>query len=162
MGDINTNKLDNLYQLARRAKDDNNIDNAVKYYEQILLEDPNSWEAAFYSAFYSAVKQFKSGKTGSAIVSLQNFIDSVFDLITNNVSDTDSQKVATSEVTTNVVQFCEVIVDDFTTEFEKFNSAYMKTLFSSSDSETSKHNERVFDEKVAQKDNRKIGIAQVY
>lgn len=40
----NTDKLNNLYHLARRAKLENNEKNACKYYEMILLEDPTSWE----------------------------------------------------------------------------------------------------------------------
>ena len=36
-------KLKNLYLLARRAKDDNNVQDAAKYYHEIRVEDPNSW-----------------------------------------------------------------------------------------------------------------------
>lgn len=31
-------ELDNLYKIARRAKDTNNSENALKYYDQILLK----------------------------------------------------------------------------------------------------------------------------
>lgn len=41
-------KLQNLYQVARRAKDDNDSETAAKYYDMILVEDPTSWEASFY------------------------------------------------------------------------------------------------------------------
>ena len=47
-------KLDNLYQLARRAKEDDNSANAIMYYSQILLEKPNDWEATFYSVYFKA------------------------------------------------------------------------------------------------------------
>lgn len=40
-------ELANLYQIARRAKDDNNGENAAKYYDMILIKDPTSWEASF-------------------------------------------------------------------------------------------------------------------
>ena len=40
-------ELNNLYELARRAKDTNNSENALKYYNQILVKDPNSWEHNF-------------------------------------------------------------------------------------------------------------------
>lgn len=51
----NTDKLNNLYHLARRAKLENNEKNACKYYEMILLEDPTSWEASFYAVYFSAI-----------------------------------------------------------------------------------------------------------
>ena len=40
-------RLQNLYTIARRAKDEENYENAAKYYELILQEDPQSWEASF-------------------------------------------------------------------------------------------------------------------
>ncbi len=42
-------ELENLYTLARRARDEGNQDDAAKYYEMILLRNPDSWEANFYS-----------------------------------------------------------------------------------------------------------------
>ncbi|MBZ4187440.1 DUF2318 domain-containing protein [Niabella beijingensis] len=36
-------KLSNLYQIARRAKNEENAENAVRYYDMILVEDPASW-----------------------------------------------------------------------------------------------------------------------
>ena len=42
-------ELKNLYQVARRARDDNNGETAEKYYDMIQIKDPNSWEAAFYT-----------------------------------------------------------------------------------------------------------------
>lgn len=37
-----SNELANLYQIARRAKNDNNSENAAKYYDMILIKDPTS------------------------------------------------------------------------------------------------------------------------
>ena len=50
-----SSELDNLYTLARRARNDNNSENAKKYYEMILPLDPNSWEANFFTIFYQAM-----------------------------------------------------------------------------------------------------------
>ena len=46
-------ELKNLYQIARRAKDSNNSENAAKYYDMILMKDPQSWEANFYTVYYN-------------------------------------------------------------------------------------------------------------
>ncbi len=35
-----SDELKNLYEVARRAKDDNNTENALKYYDMILVKDP--------------------------------------------------------------------------------------------------------------------------
>ena len=49
-------ELNNLYTVARRAKDENNAESAVKYYEQILAMDPTSWEASFYVVYFRATQ----------------------------------------------------------------------------------------------------------
>jgi hypothetical protein len=84
----NAEKVNNLYQLARRARDDKKNEDAVRYYDMILLEDPNSWEAAFYQVYCKA--------TGSAVeeilaaaISVENSIDTVLKLIRDHV---DNQK----------------------------------------------------------------------
>lgn len=46
--------LNNLYVLARRAKDTNNVSDAIKYYEKITLQNPNDWEAFFYISYLKA------------------------------------------------------------------------------------------------------------
>ena len=57
-------KLHNYYQVARRAKSDNDSETAAKYYSMILTEDPTSWEASFYSVYFrskiTALQQEKS------------------------------------------------------------------------------------------------------
>lgn len=64
-------ELTNLYQLARRAKAEENSTTAAKYYEMIQLKDPSSWEAAFYSAYYTAlnctIAQIESAANTAAI-----------------------------------------------------------------------------------------------
>lgn len=64
-------ELENLYQIARRAKDDNNSENAAKYYDMILVKDPMSWEASFYVVYFKAM-QCKIGQIRSAAISISN------------------------------------------------------------------------------------------
>jgi len=46
---IHSEKAAKLYTLARRAVDAGDIDKIQQYYEAILLEEPNSWEAIMYT-----------------------------------------------------------------------------------------------------------------
>ena len=43
-----SDKIKNLYILARRARDGKNNNEIIKFYEQIMLEAPNDWEANFF------------------------------------------------------------------------------------------------------------------
>jgi tetratricopeptide (TPR) repeat protein len=52
--DIMSEKIDNLLVLARRAKSNSDTASAARYYEQIMIEDPNNWEAAFYYDYCNA------------------------------------------------------------------------------------------------------------
>lgn len=43
---------ENLYMLARRAVEQNNVADILKYYGQLVERNPNDWEAVFYSSFF--------------------------------------------------------------------------------------------------------------
>ena len=78
-----TDKVKNLYVLARRAKSEDNAEQASLYYEQISMEEPNSWEAQFYKTLF-ACKQAKIAQIGSVAYKLGNCIPNVFNLIGKN------------------------------------------------------------------------------
>ena len=46
--------LNNYRQLAQRARESGDVVNAAKYYEMVAVQDPNDWEAAFFSVYYQA------------------------------------------------------------------------------------------------------------
>lgn len=51
-------KLENLRVLARRARiDQENDDSAIDFYDRMLVEDPDDWEAYFYSNSFKTVKR---------------------------------------------------------------------------------------------------------
>ena len=97
-----SDELKNLYQIARRAKDDENSENAAKYYDMLLVKDPTSWEAAFYVVYYKAMS-CRIAQIESAAYSVQRCINSVLNLIKDNVVDKEEQKKAYAEVAIRVV-----------------------------------------------------------
>ncbi len=90
-------ELANLYQIARRAKDDDNSENAAKYYDMILVKDPTSWEASFYLVYFQAM-QCKIAGIRAAAVSVGNCVQSVLKLIKNNVTSEEKQVEAVKEI----------------------------------------------------------------
>ena len=52
----NSRKVENWYQLARQAKNNNDAESAAKYYELLLQENPDDWEAFFYSIYFRAIQ----------------------------------------------------------------------------------------------------------
>ena len=87
-----SDELKNLYEIARRAKDSDNSENATKYYDMILVKDPSSWEANFYVVYYKAMS-CTIGKIVSAGNSVMNCLPSVIDLVEGNVAEDEKENV---------------------------------------------------------------------
>lgn len=87
-----SDELKNLYEIARRAKDSDNSENATKYYDMILVKDPSSWEANFYVVYYKAMS-CTIGQISSAGNSVMNCLPSVIDLVESNVEEDEKEKV---------------------------------------------------------------------
>lgn len=63
-----SSELANLYEIARRSKDNNNSENALKYYDMILIKDPGNWEPNFYVLHFKAMTCKIAGIKNAAIM----------------------------------------------------------------------------------------------
>ena len=86
-----SSELLNLYEIARRAKDSNNNENALRYYDMILVKDPSSWEANFYVVFFRAMS-CKIAEIQNSAVSISNSIASTLNLVKSTVSNEEGQE----------------------------------------------------------------------
>lgn len=93
----NSSELQNLYEIARRAKDTDNSENALKYYDMILVKDPSSWEANFYVIYFRAMS-CRIAEICSAADSVSNCLETVLELVKNNVTEEDEQTTVVSEI----------------------------------------------------------------
>ncbi len=91
-------ELKNLYMVAHRAKNDDNAETALKYYEQILIKDPLSWEAAFYTVFYKT-NNCRLMDVYSVASDLARCEKTVYSLIHDYVKDSEDEYAAVNEVT---------------------------------------------------------------
>lgn len=110
-------ELQNLYELARRAKTDNNSENAQKYYSQIIVKDPSSWEANFYTTYYQSMN-CKIGEIGVAAVRVSNCEDTVFNLIKENVTDPDEQRKAVDEVAARLISISNMLFNAYKNHYD--------------------------------------------
>lgn len=114
-------ELDKLYTIARRAKDDDNAESAVKYYEQILAMDPMSWEATFYVVYFRAT-QSKIAQIQSAAISVTNSLGSVLTLIQKHVDTEKTQLEAVTEVCDRVITLASILLRSAKEFFNGINS----------------------------------------
>ena len=90
-------QLANLYELARRARTEENVSNAVKYYEMILLQDPYSWEACLCAAVYKVW----GAELLESVVPTHNLKGSVrtaVGLVQERVADPEEQLAALKDI----------------------------------------------------------------
>ena len=97
-------KLDGLYVLARRAKTSGDSKDAQKYYEQISVEDPYSWEAQYYKLYFGCIDA-RYDEFVDATKRFANSINSVFELIKNNVADEAERKNVYLEIYNSLLNF---------------------------------------------------------
>lgn len=115
----NTSKLENLYAIARRAKNDNNTESAQKYYDLILQEDPTSWEASFYSTYYSAMQTNIAG-IASAATKVSNTLDTTLMMIRDHVPENE-QRAAVDEMTARVISFGRLLASSAKNHYDGIN-----------------------------------------
>ena len=84
----NSDRLENLYSNARRARNALNFEEAAKYYDYILMEDSNSWEANFFSVYCKAFS-CKIAQIGAYAIQVANSFPGVLRLIKENVPQSD-------------------------------------------------------------------------
>ena len=116
-----TEETEKLLILARRAREDDNSENAEKYYGMVLQEDPSNWEAAFFQVYYKAM-QCKIIDIANAGYSVANNIDTTIRLI-SDLPDEDERKQAIN----TVITYCHIISDMLSSaainHYNKFSTA---------------------------------------
>ena len=96
-----------MYQLARRAKDENNTALAAKYYNQIVVENPDDWEAVFYSTYYTAM-ECKIAEIATAATTITNNFLTVFKLIAENVQEEKRSDIF-AEISTRISALSQIL-----------------------------------------------------
>ena len=113
--------LENLYELARRAKDTNNNENASKYYDQILVKEPNSWEAQFYVVYFKSMG-CKIAEISSAATNINNCIEPVLNLVKTNVDNDDEQQKIISEIVDKTINISNMLDNAASNHFNSINA----------------------------------------
>lgn len=79
----NSKRLDNLYARARKSLEVNDLEHAAEYYTQILDENPQDWEAYFYS-YLGEFATYTNAQAGSVASKLENTIPAAYDMAIQN------------------------------------------------------------------------------
>lgn len=115
-----TEETEKLLVLARRAREDNNSENAEKYYGMVLQEDPNNWEAVFFQIYYRAM-QCKIMNISSAAISIVNNIESTMKLI-SEIPNEAEQNTALDTVIKYSLHIASMFSDAAENHYKKYTS----------------------------------------
>lgn len=117
-----SDKVKNLYIMARRAKDEGNAELASKYYEMITFENPNDWEALFYFNYFKA-SQTNLKNLENSLIRLANSLDSVFDLIDKSNKTSDEKWNLAKEIIAKINNLCESCIYSAKSHYRKFSKS---------------------------------------
>ena len=82
---VNDTKLNNLYERARKSLEIDDLQHAAEYFKQILDEDPNDWEAYFYS-YLGEFTSFTNAQAGTVAEKLSRTIPPAYDVVAITVA----------------------------------------------------------------------------
>lgn len=78
-------------KLARAAREENNSEDAKKFYDMVRIDDPENGEAKFFYMYYS-LYEGKNGEIASRFIKLVNVLDTSVKFIAQS-SDTEDEKL---------------------------------------------------------------------
>lgn len=103
-----SDELNNLYIVARRARKDKNSTAAQRFYDQIIMKDPNSWEANFYSVYFQCYN-CKIAEIAASSKSIISTTKTVFSLIDVYVSDTAERRQALFDIVQSLMDLSYIM-----------------------------------------------------
>lgn len=113
-------KVQNLYVMARRAKDENNAELAAKYYEMISIENPNDWESMFYFNYFKA-KNTTLGDMRNSVYRFDKSLDSVFAVIDKTDKSEDEKWAIIEEILEKVDSMGDSFLSWAKSHYRKFS-----------------------------------------
>lgn len=107
-------ELENLYVLARRAKEADNTDNACRYYTQIEMQDPNSWEAYFYLIYFKA-RTTKIADIPKDCKNLANSFGTTLDLLFKSNNEEEDVRKALNMIFEDIKYIADLMFNSINT-----------------------------------------------
>lgn len=117
-----TEELDNLYTLARRAKSAGNSEEAKKYYDMIVVKNPNDWEASFFSVYFGCTG-CKINEIDVAADRVQSAVKVSLNLVKDNLGDTKEQKEAINTICIYVKSIAKLLANSATEHYNSIASS---------------------------------------
>ena len=100
----NSKKLSNLYARARKSLEVHDLAHTAEYYKQILDENPDDWEAYFYS-YLGEFTTYTNAQAGSVADKLSKTIPPAYDMAIRGCG----KSVALVRINTITIKTCKMV-----------------------------------------------------
>lgn len=107
MSNPQTERLEQMYALARSARASNDATTAKKYYDMILETDPLNWEPVFYSVYYTYATM-KNGEIGHKAIEISNCLNTVL-LMIGQMTDVDEKNKVLVELGNSISTIASIL-----------------------------------------------------
>ena len=127
LGTVKIDKTDDvkkLLVLARRAKKEKNDEKADKYYEMVIMEDPENWEAVFFQMCYSAQK-CKISEIEQVVNRVANSYDKNIRRI-KDISDEAERSVALNTIVDDSISLVAVLQQNSLSYYMKHSNVLIE------------------------------------
>ncbi len=121
----NSDNIEKFYQLARRARENCDYEEAEKYYSLVVEGRPNDWEAAFYKLYVSCISGTIKGKPLlDKIFKFAGSLETIYKLVSE--CETDKPK---SVIYSEILDKSEVFIKTKLLDFDLWacSPGYMET-----------------------------------
>jgi len=102
-------QTENLLTVARRAHEQGNGERAEEYYRQLLLQIPDSWEAAFFSVYYQCYNTVNA-QLGSAAAIMEKSLPATLNLV-DRLTDFEEKKSALKTVSQYTIRMGDLLAE---------------------------------------------------
>lgn len=98
-----SNQVENLYAMARNAKDEDNPEMAVEFYRSLTIQDRYNWEPLFYYSYFNDIHCDSLGDTTDSL-------GKVFYFIEKSEENADEKWDIAKEIVERIDVLCEIFL----------------------------------------------------
>ena len=107
MSNVESEKLAQLYTMARSAKASDDSITAKKYYDMILEADPLNWEPVFYSVYFTYATM-QNAEIGNRAIEIKNCLNTVL-LMVDQISIPDEKNKIMIELGDSIARVAMIL-----------------------------------------------------
>ena len=118
----NESNPENIRTVARRAHHDRNTDLAKYYFNKLLIVDPSSWEAYFYTLYYD-IMTCRTGKIAEKCENMISGMETALQMMFDSVTDPTQRRNNMHQIAVDFMVLEDNLTEKIFDEYERSKNA---------------------------------------